>query len=893
MAPDGPPSTPGPGVRPSALSRLLVELAEVPDTAEAWKAHLVAGQRIGRFELRRELGRGGFGVVWEAQDTELGRLVAFKAVRPGHAGARVGAERLQREAEAIARLQHPNLVTLYDAGTCESGPYLVLELLRGQTLEERLAGGPVATAEAVRIAADVTRGLCHAHAEGVIHRDLKPSNVFLCEGGAVKVLDFGMAHAFGRQRASGGTPAYMAPEQWSGAPEDERTDLFALGVLLHQLLSSALPFGEDGKACQAGKEARELVVSGAPGLGDLAGRLVALDPVERPRHAAEVLMALEAERRLLAPGDLHTTSSLRVRRRRPWSRLVALTALGVAVGLVVGAGLTWWRGRDAPPPASPTGPPSVAVLPFDSLSTSPEDQFFAEGIHGELITQLARLPGVKVIARGSVLGYRGGERDLAAIARALGVTALVEGTVQRAGPRVRIQAHLVDPRTGQDRWAERYDRDAGDVFAIQTEVALEIARTLGATLTAAERDDLSRPPTRDAEALELYRRGLYTWLRSVGVDADNLQARELLEKALARDPAFAAAHAQLALLLVDDQRDCAGARDHAARAQALDPRLSLASAALGRVRADCDEDFPGATAELRRAIQLAPGDAFARNQLGLLLTSTGAIGEGLAQLTAALDLDPRSYYVAVELARQATFLRRYDLAARGCAQAVAAEPGDVHALVSCALLPAWRDGDLSAARRAVSALPRDLPSGGDAAMSLLQLLNFVPAEALELSAAGRLRDPFSSSPFIPRSYVLGCAHASLGHAAEARAAFEVAERALAARLAGAPGDPLLRVLRARAQAGLGRGAEALADLRRLEGQVQEEQRRAGVARFTAEIAAASGRPTEALAALRTVLARPDGLFTPASLRVDPRFQGLRGEPGFEALLLGGGATSRP
>ncbi|MBK9516689.1 MAG: protein kinase [Anaeromyxobacter sp.] len=882
MATDDDATTPpGPGVRPSALSRLLGELAAVPDAADAWKALLSAGQRIGRFELRRELGRGGFGVVWEAQDTELLRLVAFKVVRPGRASH--GGARLLREAEAVARLQHPNLVTLYDAGTCDSGPYLVLELLRGQTLAERLAAGPVALPEAVRIAAEVARGLAHAHDEGVIHRDLKPSNVFLCEGGAVKVLDFGMAHAFGWQRAAGGTPACMAPEQWHGAPEDQRTDLFALGVLLHELLSGELPFGEDGAACRAGRAAPALPVPAAPGLGDLVGRLLAQDPADRPRRAAEVVALLEAERRLLAPGDTSLTVALPVPRRPP-RRLAALTALGVAVGLLVGAGLTWWGGAGARPAGA--GPPSVAVLPFDSLSTSPDDQVFAEGIHGELITQLARLPGLKVIARGSVLGFRGGGRDLAAIAGALGVTALVEGTVQRAGQRVRVQAHLVDPRTGQERWAERYDRDAGDVFAIQTEVALEIARTLGAALTARERDDLSRPPSRDAQALELYRRGLYTWQRSVGVEADNTQAGELFQKALARDPAFAVAHAQLAILLAEDRKDCPGARRHADRARALEARLPLAHAALGRVLVDCEDDPAGAVAELRLAVAGAPGDALARNLLGMLLTATGAVEEGLTQLTAALDLDPRSFYVAVELARQATFLRRYDLAARGCAQALAAEPGDVHALVSCALLPAWRDGDLTAARRAAALLPRDLPAGGDGAMSLLQLLTFLPEEALLLAEAGRLREPFSSAPFLPRAYVLGAAHATLGHAAEARAAFQAAEVALAARLAQAPGDPLLQVLRARALAGLGRADEALATLRRLQGEVQDEQRRGGVLRFTAEIAAAAGRREEALAALGAVLARPDGLFTAASLRVDPRFAALRGDPAFEALLAG-------
>jgi len=231
------------GVRPGALTALLKQLIASPEESPALPS-LQPGQVIGRFELVRELGRGGFGVVWEALDRELKRKVAFKLVRPGKGSG--GADQLQREAEVVARLSHPNLVTLYDVGRCEQGAYLILELLRGETLHARLDRDPLPIAEAMAIAVDVARGLACAHAEGVVHRDLKPSNVFLTERSGAKILDFGLAHAFGRRRVSGGTPAYMAPEQWEESPEDERTDVFALGVMLHRMLSGEYPFPEDG-----------------------------------------------------------------------------------------------------------------------------------------------------------------------------------------------------------------------------------------------------------------------------------------------------------------------------------------------------------------------------------------------------------------------------------------------------------------------------------------------------------------------------------------------------------------------------------------------------------------------------------------------------------------------
>jgi eukaryotic-like serine/threonine-protein kinase len=277
----------------AALSEMLRELAAVPDPGAggAWDTGLRAGATMGRFELVRELGRGGFGVVWEARDRELGRRVAFKAARAGSLRD-LREERLRREAEAAARLSHPNVVTLFDVGHSEHGTYLVLELLEGRTLAEELGKGSLPVREAVRIGVEVARGIAHAHAQGVVHRDLKPENVFLCQDGRVKVLDFGMAHASGRPRLDGGTQAYMAPEQARGAPEDERTDVFALGVILHRMLTGRLP--ARGWERKGSPSAPPLEIREAPALGALVCRMLEKDPVKRPRTGRDVALALEA-----------------------------------------------------------------------------------------------------------------------------------------------------------------------------------------------------------------------------------------------------------------------------------------------------------------------------------------------------------------------------------------------------------------------------------------------------------------------------------------------------------------------------------------------------------------------------------------------------------------------
>ena len=291
------------GIRPGALSEVLQEVGRQPDPAQGmgWPTALEPGAVIGRFELLREVGQGGFGVVYEARDRELGRLVAFKAVRPGPRRA-VREERLLCEAETAARLSHPNIVTLFDAGRAPQGPYLVMELLRGCTLACRPHPGPVLVREALRIAIEVAKGLAHAHAHGVVHRDLTPGNIFLCEDGQVKVLDLGLAHAFGHRKIDGGTPSYMAPEQRRGAPEDERTDVFAMGVILVEMLTGELPFPADGgKSLPESATAPGVDVPGHPAFSQLVAQMLSIDPVHRPRDAVEVLAALtvfaeEAER---------------------------------------------------------------------------------------------------------------------------------------------------------------------------------------------------------------------------------------------------------------------------------------------------------------------------------------------------------------------------------------------------------------------------------------------------------------------------------------------------------------------------------------------------------------------------------------------------------------------
>jgi hypothetical protein len=285
-----------PHVDGGTMTSFLHELFGEEGERSGWDAALRPGAVVGRFELVREIGRGGCGVVWEARDLQLGREIAFKAMRRRRSSEQPG-QRLLHEATAAAQLSHPNIVTLHDVGRGEYGPFLVLELLRGEPLARRLSGPPLGLAEVLRISTQVAAGLAHAHAHGIVHRDLKPGNVFLCTSGQVKLLDLGIALAAGARNPGGGTPSYMAPEQRRGAPEDERSDVFALGVLMYRMLAGALPFcdAEDAEDADAPLgEAPPLAVPEAPALAALVHRMLEVDPTRRPRDAGEVLAELEA-----------------------------------------------------------------------------------------------------------------------------------------------------------------------------------------------------------------------------------------------------------------------------------------------------------------------------------------------------------------------------------------------------------------------------------------------------------------------------------------------------------------------------------------------------------------------------------------------------------------------
>lgn len=607
----------------------------------------------GRYTVEQELGHGGMATVYLAHDLKHHRKVAIKVLRP-ELGALLGPERFAREIRIAAGLSHPHILPLHDSGEVDGLLFYVMPYVRGESLRQKLSRErQLPIDEAVNIVRQVASALEHAHAHGLIHRDVKPENILLHEGEAM-VTDFGIAVASGAagQRGDGpgesggndsrltgtgmslGTAEYMSPEQAAGERVlDGRSDVYSLGCVLYELLAGEPPHqGASAMAVMAKRftepppRVRRLRPTVSPSVEQAITRALAVDPAERFQRAAEFADAL-------------TTPSV-----------------------------------------AEAKAPSVAVLPFLNMSADPENEFFADGITEDVIAHLSRIRSLKVISRASVMPFKKREQRPHEIGAALDVASLLDGSVRRAGSRVRIVATLIDAETDRHLWAETYDRELTDIFAIQTDVALQIAAALETKLSAEERRQIRKKPTDDLEAYQLYLQGRHCILRwtQEGIE----QGLKHLQEALARDPGYALAYTTMAMAYTDMAIGVAGslpsdeafrrAKAAVARSLELDPNLAEAHASLGHLKFACDYDWIGAERELKRAVELNPNSGEAYDYYGLMLSALERYEEALQMQRRAHELDPLAHRMDLVT----TYLRagRYDEALRGVTRVLEVEP---------------------------------------------------------------------------------------------------------------------------------------------------------------------------------------------------------------------------
>lgn len=590
-----------------------------------------------RFQVERELGRGGMSTVYLAFDRKHDRHVAVKVLRTDLAAA-LGAERFALEIRVTAQLQHPHILPLLESDRAGEHTYYVMPFVEGESLRDRMAReGPLPVPEALQVAREVADALAYAHGRGVVHRDIKPENILLSAGHAV-VADFGIARAAAAAAAldlrvtepglTVGTPIYMSPEQALGEAVDGRSDLYSLGCVLYEMLTGRPPF--DGatavaliarKITEAAPDAAATRTDLPAGVGSLLARLLARESAHRLGRALDLVEALDA---LL---------------------------------------------RGAPLAAAVTDPPpdTVAVLAFTTFSPDRSDDYLGEGLSEALMHALGRVPGLRVIARTSAFSFKQSGLDVREIGRQLRVRRVVEGSVRRAGDRLRVTAKLIDTETAVELWAEQYDRRLDDLFALEDELAGAIATRLTSALRGergppapAHLRPVIAPVTGHFPAYEEYLKGRYWWAQRT---AEALQrAQSHLVEATRLDPVSAQAHGALAIVLatqglygtVAPQEVMPRALAAAERALSLDPGCAEALTARGCVRASYEWDWLAATADYHAAIQADPHDSTARQwYASTVLVPQGRFPEAHESLARARDLDPLS--LAVSAGRAAAY----------------------------------------------------------------------------------------------------------------------------------------------------------------------------------------------------------------------------------------------
>ena len=607
------------------------------------------------YALERELGRGGMAIVYLAHDHRHDRPVALKVLLPSLAQS-LGGERFLREIRTAARLQHPHILSVHDSGDADGQLWFTMPYVEGETLRRRLQReGQLPLSDALRVAREVADGLDFAHRHGVVHRDVKPENILLSDGHAL-VADFGISRvltsdesgaALTETGVSLGTPTYMSPEQATGQPVDVRTDIYALGVVLYEMLAGEPPFtGPTPQAVIAKRFHTDAVPLRAvrPSVPEHVERAVARAlarvPTDRFASAAELARELE-------PGATSSTPAA------PSPSRTGRTGILLLVGVLLGLGMLFgWSRMRRTGSAGEGGLRRVAVLPFDNLASA-DKVYFAEGITDEIRGKLATVPGLQVTARTSSARYAGSDKGPEEIGRELGVEYLLSGTVrwdhEGGESRVRVSPELVQASSGATRWQQSFDAPMTDVFRVQADVAERVARELGVALAAGDRRHLETRPTGDVDAYDLYLRGRHAWHQRTAAGLD--QARRLLEQAIAADPSFAPAHAALAdvFTVLPLWRDLPPdqtyplARAAALEALRLDSTLASPWAVLGDFNAMYAWNWAEAERNFRRSLALDPNNANTHHWFnGDYLQAVGRRDEAVREAVRARELDPLS-----------------------------------------------------------------------------------------------------------------------------------------------------------------------------------------------------------------------------------------------------------
>ena len=868
---------------------------------------------LGNYQILEEIGRGGMGVIYRARQRHSRRIVALKRLLSYHADSQDTLMRFRREAQAAANLDHPNILPIYEVSESHDGlPFFSMKFASGGSL---LEAGPTLRSEprrAVALMAKVARAVQYAHDHGILHRDLKPGNILLDGSGEPLVGDFGLAKwleptgQLTRTPTVFGTPGYIAPEQVNGSAANltPAADVYSLGAVLFDLLTGRPPFmGEHALKTiqQATEKPAPKLRSLAPALDrdleTICAKCLERDPHARYRSSGE--LADDLERWLHGHSIVARPVSPPVRLWR-WSRrnpvIAAMAAL--LLTLLTAVGVLIWKNGIATNSAGP--PAGIAIVPFESLSADKENTFFADGVYDGISTKLAKLANLKIISHNSVAKYQGAH-NTGEIGRELNVAYVLLGSVRRDAGRIHLNVQLMDTRNDSRLWAEEYDRDLNDVFALQTQIAQKVADRLGAKVSSTEKAAIYEPPTTDLIAYDAYLRAkdlINEIPYSIRVKDDLLEAVRLLDQAVARDPLFSDAYGQLA-----------GAHDRVyfLGFDHTTARLKLSEAAIESVRHLrptsgethlalaqhlywADQNYDRAREELAAARRTLPNEARIPLLAAYIDRRQGRWEEALAQMKEALELDPRNLSILQQTSLTYQALRRYKETVATLDKVLAIAPKDIAIKVWRAWVDLqWRSdpGPLHATiETAISQDPKTAPYITSHWLDLAYSERD-PAAADRALSAMPIGGCYDENIPFPDSWCRGLVARLRGDEPAARAAFASARRELEQIVRDQPDYAAALCALGVVDAALGNKEDAVRETQRAIELIPVSKNAIDGARlvqYLAVVYALTGQTDAAIERLAEAVKLPGSHVSYGDLRLNPFWDPLRGDPRFEAII---------